>query len=76
MGPNRGRARITIDGKSMGIIDLYSPTFSLRQVVFATHLRRGGSHTLKLKVLRQPNPASPSTRVDIDAFLVLKKRES
>jgi GH25 family lysozyme M1 (1,4-beta-N-acetylmuramidase) len=76
MGPSRGRARITVDGRSMGIIDLYAPTWSMRHVVFATHLSRGGTHTLKLKVLRQANPASSSTRVDIDAFLVLAKRES
>jgi hypothetical protein len=76
LGPSRGRARVTIDGQSLGVIDLYSEAWSLRQVVFATHLAQGGSHTLKLKVLTDANPASTGTRVDIDAFLTLEKRSS
>jgi GH25 family lysozyme M1 (1,4-beta-N-acetylmuramidase) len=76
LGPSRGRARVTIDGQLVGVVDLYSETWALRQVVFATHLSRGGSHTLRLRVLPDPNPSSSGTRVDIDAFLVLEKRSS
>jgi hypothetical protein len=66
-GPNRGRARIYLDGVYLKTIDLRSATTRYRQVVFSTRVSRG-THTLKVMVLR----TSPRTRVDIDGFLVLR----
>jgi hypothetical protein len=66
-GPNRGRARIYLDGVYLKTIDLRTATTRHRQVVFSTRVSRG-THTLKVMVLR----TSPRTRVDIDGFLVLR----
>ena len=37
--PARGRARVSIDGKQVAIIDEYSPTTVYRQRVFTAHCR-------------------------------------
>ena len=68
--PSRGRARVSIDGKQVAIIDEYSPTIAYRQRVFTAHLPLG-EHTLTVQVLGTHNPRSKGDRVDIDAFQVL-----
>ncbi len=68
--PARGRARISIDGAQVKIIDEYAPKTLFRQRVFSAHLAPG-KHTLTVEVLNAKRPASTSTRVNIDAFQVL-----
>jgi hypothetical protein len=60
-----GRARIFIDGRYAGTIDLTSATPTQRQVVFSRRLPRGG-HRIAV------NPVPGSGAVPVDAFVVLR----
>lgn len=70
MGPSYGKAKITVDGHSQGIIDLYAPTqkwavpfdFPTYTVLF------GQQHSIRIDVLGQKNAASNHPWVVIDAF--------
>lgn len=69
-GPNRGRAKVYIDGELAATVDLYSTSRKDRRVVFLEKWETSGTHTIKIKVIA-PNPASSGKRVDLDAFLTL-----
>jgi hypothetical protein len=60
-----GRARIFIDRRYVGTIDLASATPTQRQVVFSRRLRRGW-HRIAV------NPVPGSGPVPVDAFVVLR----
>jgi beta-N-acetylhexosaminidase len=66
-GPNRGQAAIYIDGDYKRTVDLYSPTYHARRVVYANHWAQNGSHTLKVVNLA----TAGRSRIDIDAFVWL-----
>ena len=70
-GPDRGRVVVTVDGVRAGVVDLYRPTRSFRQIVFLQHLTRAGSHNVALRVLGPTNPSSTGRRVDLDALLTM-----
>jgi large repetitive protein len=74
MGPDRGKAQITLDGVVVATVDLYSPTQQTAQIVWSTSGLKGGAatHTLKVTALNQKNAASSGTRVDYDAVLSMK----
>ena len=65
-GPNRGKARVTIDGRSKGTINLYSPTPSARAVTYEGLSKR--PHTITVKVLGKKAPASRGRWVPVDGF--------
>src|SRR5689334_3652708 len=63
-----GAARVYLDGKSLGKVDLYSNTIQLRTPVFTSKELEPGPHTLKIKVIDATNSASAGTIVIVDAF--------
>jgi hypothetical protein len=63
-----GAARVLIDGKSVGKVDLYSNTIRLREPVFTSKELEEGSHTLTIEVSDDTNPKSTGTMVIVDAF--------
>jgi hypothetical protein len=63
-GPNRGSARVYIDGVYRTTINLYSATYQSRAVVAAFNWRSNGTHTIKILVLG----TTGHPRVDLDAF--------
>ena len=65
-GPRQGRARIIVDGRSRGTVDLYSPTPGSRSVSF-TGLART-AHTVEVRVLGTKAAASTGMWVALDAF--------
>ena len=69
-GPNRGRARLWIDGTAVRVIDLYSPvrTFGVAQRIDGL---ADGTHRLRVEVLGRASPASRGRWVAIDRFDVL-----
>lgn len=72
-GPNRGRARVSVDGVEVsgGIIDLYKagdPSYDV--IVWAGGLDSERRHTLVIEVLGQRNGASTDALVAIDAVEV------
>lgn len=54
-GPDRGKASITIDGVSQGLIDLYASTYQWQQTTKFTNLGAGG-HTIDITVSGQKIP--------------------
>ena len=63
--PEGGAARVFVDGRFAGRIDLSSPSPADRRVVFAERFKHGGRH--RIAVL----PADGSAAAAVDAFVVL-----
>lgn len=73
LGPDRGKAQITLDGVVVATVDLYAPTQQTAQIVWAANgLKTTVTHTIKVTALNQKNAASTGTRVDYDAILTIK----
>lgn len=71
-GSNRGIAEVWLDGVRLATIDLFSPTTRVRQIMFARNGLTNSAHTLEIRVLGTRNDASTGTRVDVDAFVILR----
>ena len=72
MGPDRGRASVSIDKGVPVTVDLYSPTARQAVVAFAANnLASGRQHSVTVQVLGTRNPASVGVRVDMDGFVIL-----
>ena len=68
--PQRGQAAVYVDGVKVKTVALGgAASIKPRQVVFAKAWATRGTHTLKVVVL--PRPAGSSTRVDVDALLLI-----
>ncbi|HUG49273.1 MAG TPA: SpoIID/LytB domain-containing protein [Candidatus Limnocylindria bacterium] len=65
MGPNRGRAEIFVDGRPVGEINLYSPTYRWRVLVFAEEWAESARRVIRIDVLETPD----RPRVDVDGIL-------
>jgi hypothetical protein len=68
IGPNRGRANVTIDGVNKGNVDLYSAAPASLTKTYAGLART--AHTIVIKVLGTKNASSSGTDVALDAFVV------
>lgn len=71
IGPNRGRARVYVDGRLRATLDLYARTNVYGRVVWASALS-SGTHTVRIVVLGTRNWRSHGTRVDVDALLRMR----
>lgn len=67
LGPGRGLARVSIDGKSVAVVDLGAATETLRRVVFAHSWPVAGTHTISITLLG----TLTRPRADVDAFALL-----
>jgi V8-like Glu-specific endopeptidase len=66
-GPDRGSARIYIDGAYAGIVGLYGSAVSYRYVAYQKTWSSAAKHTIKIVAV----PRSGRPRIDVDAFEVL-----
>jgi hypothetical protein len=66
LGPNQGRARLTIDGHRKGTFDLYRSTASAHAFTFSGLARR--HHTVKVTVLGRKDASSRGAWVVVDGF--------
>lgn len=66
-GPNRGSARVYVDGVLKKTISLHASTYSAKQVVFAFNWGSTGVH--KIKIVGLGTAGRP--RIDVDAFVRL-----
>ncbi|HEY7761922.1 MAG TPA: GH25 family lysozyme, partial [Actinomycetota bacterium] len=68
-GPNRGRARIWIDGRRLRVVDLFSArrTFGVEERIAGLADR---SHALRIEVLGSRAPRSHGRWVTVDRFVV------
>jgi GH25 family lysozyme M1 (1,4-beta-N-acetylmuramidase) len=69
-GPNRGRARLWIDGEAVRVVDLFAPARTF-DVVESVDGLADGAHTLEIEVLGRHSPASRGGWVAVDRFDVL-----
>ncbi|HET6712813.1 MAG TPA: GH25 family lysozyme [Actinomycetota bacterium] len=69
-GPNRGRARLWVDGEALRIVDLFAATRAFGVVERVDGLT-DGAHTLTIEVLGRRAPSSSGTWVAVDRFDVL-----
>lgn len=67
-GPDQGRARVVIDGRSQGRVDLYRPAAAKAAVAFTGLAHH--AHTVTVRVLGTKAPASSGTWVSVDGFEV------
>jgi Abnormal spindle-like microcephaly-assoc'd, ASPM-SPD-2-Hydin len=73
MGPDRGQFSVAVDGKTVASpVDLYSATVKPATVPVAVDGVAAGSHTVTITVLKTKNALSKGTRVDLDAYVILK----
>jgi hypothetical protein len=68
LGPNRGLARVYIDGVLVATVDCVASALVGRRIVFAKSWSSSGTHTIRIVVVGTPN----RPRIDIDAFEVLR----
>jgi hypothetical protein len=73
-GADRGIAEVWVDGvRYTSTRDLYSSTAQQRKMIHAKNsLNATQQHTLEVRLLGTKNAKSSGTRVDVDAFVVLR----
>ena len=69
-GPNRGYAKVYVDGSLITVVNLYSSTWQWRRVVWTRNWTSNTTHTVKVVV--SGTVGHPT--VDIDGFIRLWKR--
>jgi CSLREA domain-containing protein len=69
---NRGRAEVWVDGVKVRSVDLYASSEQPRKMVFTQDWASVGTHTVEVRALGTKNASSSGTRVDVDAFVVLR----
>lgn len=67
-GPELGIASVSLDGVSLGTVDLYSATYANQQIVVDTDDLVPGSHIISVQCTGQKNPASSGTYIAVDAI--------
>jgi hypothetical protein len=58
IGPTRGSARVYVDGKLAGTVQLHRSAFHARQVLFQKHFATKGQHTIRIVVARSGRPVA------------------
>ena len=66
-GPDGGNAKVTIDGQSQGVIDLYAATAAYKTFSFPT---TDAVHTIKITALGTKNAASTDTVVGLEQLQI------
>ncbi len=67
-GPDRGRARISIDGVAVAEVDSYGPERSAQQPLWTSGALPAGMHLVTVEALEVQNPASTGKSFVFDAF--------
>jgi hypothetical protein len=71
LGPDGGRAAVSIDGRPVGVIETYAVVASGPQVVLVADLEPGASRTVTVEPLGTSDSAARDAQVAIDGFIVL-----
>jgi cell wall-associated NlpC family hydrolase len=67
-GPAYGMAEVYLDGRSMGVVDLYAPVVEYGANVWSVGGLADGYHAVVIRVLGRGSPASAGASVLLDAF--------
>ena len=70
-GPSYGKAKVTLDGVTTTMIDLYRPADAHKQSVYNTGILPLGPHTVTVEWTGTKNGAASNYNVGVDAFDVL-----
>jgi hypothetical protein len=70
LAPDRGKARVYIDGKSQGVVDLYARSTVTRRIII-TRSFGPGRHVLQIRALGTGRRDARDDYVGVDAFLTL-----
>jgi spore germination protein YaaH len=68
LGPDRGAAKVYVDGVLVATVDLHAAATAYRRVAFATSWSASGTHTLRIIVVG----TAGRPRVDVDAFEIVR----
>jgi hypothetical protein len=68
LAPDRGRAKVFVDGALATTIDLRSTTTTSKVIVFSRRWATAGPHSIRIVV----EGTAGRPRVDVDAFVILK----
>jgi L,D-transpeptidase catalytic domain/Putative peptidoglycan binding domain len=68
MSPLYGYARVTLDGGTPVMVDLYSPDSLFQQKVWSTGTLPSGAHTVRIEWTGSTNPAAMGSNISVDAF--------
>jgi Transglycosylase-like domain len=66
VGPTRGKAQVSIDGKVVATVDLRRRSFTPRATIFSKSFKSVGIHTLTIKVIGSGRP------VAVDEFVITR----
>ena len=66
VGSTRGKARVSVDGVVVGVVDMRRSTFKPEVNLFSRSWRRTGSHTITIEVIGSGRP------VAIDQFIITR----
>jgi gas vesicle protein len=69
--PVYGKAEVTLDGKILGTIDLYSESIGWQQKVWGTGTLKSGLHTVTIAWTGTKNTAATDTNISVDSFDVV-----
>lgn len=69
-GPNRGSAKVYVDGVYKGTISLYSKVYAAKRIVYAATWPYIGTHTIRIVAVGTPG----HPRIDLDGFVRLTLR--
>lgn len=76
IGPDRGYAKVTIDGVNHGCYNLYASSSQPQKVLFEKYNLSSGKHSIKWEVTGKKIQVSKEAYVDIDKIEVLTSQES
>lgn len=66
VGSTRGKARVSVDGVVIGVVDMRRPSFKPQVNLFSRSWRRIGTHTITIEVIGSGRP------VAIDQFIITR----
>ena len=66
LGPTRGKARVTVDGVSLGIVDLRRSSFKAQAILFSKSWAKVRNHVIRITVIGSGRP------VAIDQFVITR----
>lgn len=69
--PVYGQAKVTLDGGTSKLVNLYSPSLVWQQKVWSTGTLPSGSHTVKIKWTGTKTAAASDTNINLDAVNIL-----
>ena len=72
-GPSAGKARVSIDGSLVEIVDLYNDSLAPRSRIWAVDGLEEAPHRIVIEVLGEKNPNSTGNRVTVDSIDVERR---